>query len=169
MNENVWFSLKISLKFVLTVQINTITALVQIVAWRLPGYKPFSEQMMVTLLTQICVIRSISKNHEQHRLILSCFIVFRHWSIWPPPLQLKKPQFMYLWTSRTPFLTWKACFPILLAQGSIPPFPPSPPSRKKTKSNSGDPALHLTQARGHLNWRMSLSALLGGNLGCRIV
>ena len=37
------------------------------------------------------------------------------------------------------------------------------------KSNRGDPALHLNQARGHLNWRMGLPALLGGNLGCRIV
>ena len=47
----------------------------------------------------------------------------------------------------------------------------APPSRKKQKQNrtGGDPALHLNQARGHLNWRMGLPALLGGNLGCRIV
>ena len=32
-----------------------------------------------------------------------------------------------------------------------------------------DPALQLNQARGHLNWRMGLPALLGGNLGCWIV
>ena len=33
-----------------------------------------------------------------------------------------------------------------------------------------DPALHLNKARGHLNWRMGLPALLGGNLGhaCQI-
>ena len=37
--------------------------------------------------------------------------------------------------------------------------------REKTKSNRGDPALHLHQARGHLNWRMGLPALYGGNLG----
>ena len=43
------------------------------------------------------------------------------------------------------------------------------PPLEKTKSNRGDPALHLHQARGHLNWRMGLPALLGGNLGCWIV
>ena len=40
---------------------------------------------------------------------------------------------------------------------------------KKTKSNRGDPALHLNQARGHLNCRVGVPALLGGNLGYRIV
>ena len=50
-----------------------------------------------------------------------------------------------------------------------PPPPPPPPPREKTKSNRGDPALHLHQAKGHLNWRMGLPALLGGNLGCWIV
>ena len=35
--------------------INIITALVQIMAWRRPGYKPLSEPMMVSLLTLICV------------------------------------------------------------------------------------------------------------------
>ena len=39
------------------------------------------------------------------------------------------------------------------------------PPREKTKSNRGDPALHLHQARGHLNWRKGLPALLGGYLG----
>ena len=33
----------------------------------------------------------------------------------------------------------------------------------------GGLALHLNQARGHLNWRMGLPASLGGNLGCRKV
>ena len=32
-----------------------------------------------------------------------------------------------------------------------------------------DPALHLNQSRGHLDWCKGLPALLGGNLGCRIV
>ena len=41
--------------------------------------------------------------------------------------------------------------------------------REKTKSNRGDPALHLHQARGHFNWRMGLPALYGGNLGCWVV
>ena len=50
------------------------------------------------------------------------------------------------------------------------PFTMAPtPHEKTNKIEQGDPALHLNQARGHLNWRMSLPALLGGNLGCRIV
>ena len=39
-------------------RINNIPSLVQIVAWRQWGDKPLSEQMMVSLLTQICVTRS---------------------------------------------------------------------------------------------------------------
>ena len=52
-NENVWSSIKISLKFVLKGPINNIPALVQIMAWRRPGDKP----MIVSLLTHICVTR----------------------------------------------------------------------------------------------------------------
>ena len=75
---------------------------------------------------------------------------------------------------------WKACFPILLAHGEIPASGSMPPSRcplpphEKYKieqggGGGGGAALHLNQARGNLNWRMCLPALLGGNLGCRIV
>ena len=53
-NENVWISIKISLKFVLKGPINNIPALVQIMAWRRPGDKPLSEPMMVRLLMHIC-------------------------------------------------------------------------------------------------------------------
>ena len=42
-NENAWISFKISLKFVPKVQINNITALVQIMAWCRPGHKPLSD------------------------------------------------------------------------------------------------------------------------------
>ena len=55
LKENVWFSIKISLKFVPKGQINNIPALVQIMAWRRPGDKPLSEPMTVSLLTHICV------------------------------------------------------------------------------------------------------------------
>ena len=55
LNENVWVSLKISLKFVPKVPINTIPALVQTMAWRRPGDKPLSEPMLFSLLTHICV------------------------------------------------------------------------------------------------------------------
>ena len=57
LNENIWITLKISLKFVPEVQINNIPALVQIMAWRRPGDKQLSEPMMVSLLTHICVTR----------------------------------------------------------------------------------------------------------------
>ena len=57
LNENAWISLKISLKFVPKVRINKIPVLVQIMAWRRPGDKLLSEQMMDNLLTHICVAR----------------------------------------------------------------------------------------------------------------
>ena len=55
LNENVWFPIKISLKFVPKGLINNIPALVQIMAWRRPGDKTLSEPMMVILSTHICV------------------------------------------------------------------------------------------------------------------
>ena len=55
LNEYVWISLKISLKFVPKVRINNPPALVQIMAWRRPGDKPLSEPIMVSLLTHLCV------------------------------------------------------------------------------------------------------------------
>ena len=84
------------------------------------------------------------------------------------------PAYMILLVYFPSKCAWKACFPILLApgeisaSGSMHPWRCHPP-REKTKSNRGDPAPHLYQARGHLNWRMSLPALSGGNLGCWIV
>ena len=56
-NENVWISLKISMKFVRKVCINNIPALVQVMAWHRPGDKPVSEPMMISLLMHICVTR----------------------------------------------------------------------------------------------------------------
>ena len=47
-------SIRVSLKFVPKGQINNITTLVQVMAWRRPGDKPLSETMMVSLLTHIC-------------------------------------------------------------------------------------------------------------------
>ena len=55
LNENLWISIEISLKFVPKDPINNIPALVQIMAWRRSGDKPLSEPMMVNLLTHICV------------------------------------------------------------------------------------------------------------------
>ena len=51
LNENVWISIKIPLKFVPKGQINNIPALVQIMAWRRPGDKSLSEPMVVSLLS----------------------------------------------------------------------------------------------------------------------
>ena len=41
LNENAWISIKISLKFVPNGPINKIPALVQIMAWRRSGDKPY--------------------------------------------------------------------------------------------------------------------------------
>ena len=57
-NENVWISIKISLKFVTKGPINDIPALVQMMAWRRSGNKPLSKPMMVSLPTHICATRS---------------------------------------------------------------------------------------------------------------
>ena len=57
LNENVWISIEIPLKFVPKGPINNIPALVQIIAWRWPGDKALSEPMMVRLPTHICVSR----------------------------------------------------------------------------------------------------------------
>ena len=57
LNENVWISIKISLKFVPKVPINNSPSLVQIMAWRRPGNKPLSKPMMGSLLTHICITR----------------------------------------------------------------------------------------------------------------
>ena len=57
LNENVWISLKIWLKFVLNVWINNIPVLVQIMEWHWSGNKPLSRPMMVSLLTHICITR----------------------------------------------------------------------------------------------------------------
>ena len=43
LNENIWISIKIALKFVPSGSINNIPALVQIMAWHRPGDKPLSE------------------------------------------------------------------------------------------------------------------------------
>ena len=57
LSENLWSSLRNSLKFVPKVRINNITALVQIMAWRRSGDKPLSEPMVTSSLTHICVTR----------------------------------------------------------------------------------------------------------------
>ena len=57
LNENVWLSIEISLKFVPMGPINNIPAFVQIMVWRRTGDKPLSELMMFSLPSHICVTR----------------------------------------------------------------------------------------------------------------
>ena len=54
----------------------------------------------------------------------------------------------------------RACVPLM---NWCPPLP------RKQCFTRGDLVLHLSQAKGHLNWRTGLPALLGGNLGCWIL
>ena len=57
LNENVWISINISLKFVPRGPINNIPTFVQVMAWRWPSDKPLSEPMMIRLPTHWCVTR----------------------------------------------------------------------------------------------------------------
>ena len=65
LNENVWISLMISLKFVPKVQINNILALVQIMAWRRWGDKPLSDQ---SWLINGCIYASLSPQYINYKL-----------------------------------------------------------------------------------------------------
>ena len=56
-DENVWISIKISLKFVPKGPINNIPALVQIMAWRRRGDKLLSGPRLARLPTHVCVTR----------------------------------------------------------------------------------------------------------------
>ena len=77
LNENVWISINISLKFVLEGPISNIPIMVQIMAWRRSGDKPLSEPMLVNLLRQICgprpqwvksdLVRPQYAHHLSHR------------------------------------------------------------------------------------------------------
>ena len=55
--ENVWISIKISLKFVSKGPIINSWALVHIMAWCRPADKPLSEPMVISLMAHICVTR----------------------------------------------------------------------------------------------------------------
>ena len=57
-NENVWISIKSSLIFSKG-PIHNIPSLVQMMAWRRPGDKPLSEQMLVGLLAHMCMYASL--------------------------------------------------------------------------------------------------------------
>ena len=75
LNENVWISIEISLKFVPRGPINNIPALVQIMAWRRPGDKPLSGPMMFRLLMHICVTRPQWVNNLTQTALISLHIL----------------------------------------------------------------------------------------------
>ena len=81
-NENIWISSKISLKFVPWVPINRITALVQIMAWCRPGHKPLSEWMMVNLMMHICVTRPQWVKHAFIQSQTRVYKSFHLWGLW---------------------------------------------------------------------------------------
>ena len=57
LNENIWISIKVSLKFVPKGPIDNFPAVVQIMVWRRSSEKPLSELMLVSLLTHLCTAR----------------------------------------------------------------------------------------------------------------
>ena len=64
LNENVWISIKISMKFVPGGPNNNFPALVRIMAWRRPGDKPLSEPMIVYWRTYTSLgLNELSINH----------------------------------------------------------------------------------------------------------
>ena len=71
LNENVWNSIKISLELIPEGPINSMPALVQIMAWPRTGDKPLSEPMMVSLPTHICVtqpqwVKQSTRDYRKH-------------------------------------------------------------------------------------------------------
>ena len=57
LNENIWFTINISLSFVLKGPIYNIPELLQIMAWHRSGDKPLSEPMMISLPSHTCITR----------------------------------------------------------------------------------------------------------------
>ena len=88
LNENVWISIEISLKFVRKGSINNIPASVLIMAWRRPGDKPLSGAIMVRLPTHICVTRPqwvktmLSQSVDWHTVWSDLFVTsgFHDWA-----------------------------------------------------------------------------------------
>ena len=81
LNENVWISIYISVKFVPGCPIKNIPTLVQVRAGRRPGDKPLSEPMMVRLPTHICVTQPqwVKENKPYHFGTLLLHTVIYNW------------------------------------------------------------------------------------------
>ena len=105
LNENVWLSIKISLKLLPKGPINNIPALVPIMTWRRPGDKPLSEPLMVSLLTHICTTR------PQWVKDMNCHF-FLHCTIYSLPVH------MYRWCMYS-FLSFNPYFCLLYRHFAI--------------------------------------------------
>ena len=71
--ENVLILIKMSLKFIPMGPINNIPALVQIMAWHLPGNKPLSQLIMIILLIHIYM----SLDELTHKTFYFTNVVFK--------------------------------------------------------------------------------------------
>ena len=79
LNENIWILIKMSLKFVPKVPTSSNPALVQIMASRRLGAKPYSEPMLVTLLKHIYVTRPHWVKQCTHRCLSVRLQHLTHW------------------------------------------------------------------------------------------
>ena len=77
MNENIYILIKISLEFVSKEPINTILALVQIMAWHRSGDKPLSEPMIVYR----CTFASLGLNELNPLALLKVLLSSGHCGI----------------------------------------------------------------------------------------
>ena len=74
LNEKLWISIEISLKFVPNGPINTIPVLVQKMAWHRPSNKPLSETILASLLMHICITRPQWIDDMWHHRIWSTLV-----------------------------------------------------------------------------------------------
>ena len=93
LNENVWISIKISLKFIPRGPINYTPSLVQVISWHRTGDKPLSEPMMVSFLIHICVTRPPWINTLKQRQKST----FRRWHIQMHFLEWKRFNLIKIW------------------------------------------------------------------------
>ena len=96
LNENLWISSKISLKYVFHGLIDSMSALVQIMAWRRSGDKPLSEPMMVSLLTYY-MRHSASMNDTQSQQSTNRVRNFFEYSQWLSWIRLAFFTVIYRW------------------------------------------------------------------------
>ena len=104
LNENVWISLKIPLKFVLRGPINNIPTLVQIKARRRPGDTPLSEPMLVFVPTHICVTRPQWVNHSSSVITKFWYHIYDMYRMGDPWKLTRCDLIIHLWSSEVTFV-----------------------------------------------------------------